>query len=238
VVFVDRLGGVFYTDGQACDRLDRYGPKQPNSSTYKDIVAAVGKHLFVWRDGRLLAFSIVDSSNSAAQGCWTEVVAPAAAYTSDRGIYSMVGGTSQLFMLVEGQVFRYAPDSPMKGTIQEVPVDIEVATQTIGDLETHKKTSWHRIGFSFYTPTTCSLTQATVKGEAFLHENAPGETTVVPTYTVNPANNYETGHFDFVAPAGIGPQFTMSSYFKFQGDIVLKGFTAWASSEIPSRIEP
>jgi hypothetical protein len=238
VVFVDRLGGVFYTDGQACDRLDRYGPKQPNSSTYKDIVAAVGKHLFVWRDGRLLAFSIVDSSNSAAQGCWTEVVAPSAAYTSDRGIYSMVGGTSQLFMLVEGQVFRYAPDSPMKGTIQEVPVDIEVATQTIGDLENHKKTSWHRIGFSFYTPTTCSLTQATVKGEAFLHENAPGETTVVPTYTVNPANNYETGHFDFVAPAGIGPQFTMSSYFKFQGDIVLKGFTAWASSEIPSRIEP
>ena len=236
VVFVDKLGGVFYTDGQACDRLDRYGPKQPDKSTYKDIVAAVGKHLFVWRDGKLLAFSIVDSSNSTAQGCWTEVVAPPAAYTTSRGVYSMVGGASQLFMLVDGQAYRYAPSSPHKGTIggQGNFVDIEVATQTLGDLELHKKTSWHRVGFSFYTPEVCYLDQVVVKGEAWLQQSTPPK----PTYVINPANQYEDGHFDFVAPAGIGPQLTMSAYFKFRGDVVLKGFTAWASSDIPSRTEP
>jgi hypothetical protein len=236
VVFVDRLGGVFYTDGQACDRLDRYGPKQPTSSTHQDIVASVGKHLFVWRDSRLLAFSIVDSSNSAAQGCWTEVVAPAAAYTTTRGIYSMVGGTSQLFMLVDGQVFRYAPASPHKGTIggSENYVDIEVATQTLGNIESHRKTSWHRVGFSFYTPTTCYLDEVVTKGEAYLQSSTPAQ----PTYTVNPANQYSTGHHDFVAPAGIGTQLTMSSFFKFRGDLVLKGFTAWSSSDTPSRTEP
>lgn len=236
VVFVDRLGGVFYTDGQTCDRLDRYGPKQPTSSTHKDMVASVGKHLFVWRDNRLLAFSIVDSSNSTAQGCWTEIVAPADAYTSSRGIYSMIGGASQLFMLVNGQVFRYAPSSPNKGTIGGAGnfVDIEVATQTLGSIEAHKKTSWHRVGFSFYTPDTCYLDQVVVKGEAYLQESTPPK----PTYVINPSNSYTDGHHDFVAPAGIGPQLTMSAWFKFRGDVVLKGFTAWASSDIPSRTEP
>jgi hypothetical protein len=238
VVFIDRLGGVFYTDGQSCDRLDRVGPAQPDKSTYKDLVAGVGKHLFVWRDGRLLCFSIVGSGNSTAQGCWTEVVAPAAAYTSERGIYSLVGGTSELFFLVDGQVFRYAPASPLKGTIAEQPINIEVATQTIGDPSAHKKTSWLRVGMSFYTPSTCSLIEVSTKGEAHLHKNATGETTVVPTYTINPANTYETGHFDFVAPAGVGPQLVMSASFTFQGHVVLKSFTGWASSEIPSRSEP
>lgn len=247
VVFVDRLGGVFYTDGQTCDRLDRYGPRPPKASTYKDTVASVGKHLFVWRDGRLLAFSIVDSSNSTAQGCWTEVVAPPEAYTSERGIYSMVGGASQLFMLVNGKVFRYAPASPHKGTIEgeNNPVNVEVATQTLGNVEIHKKTSWHRIGFSFYTPTSCTLVSATTRSEAYWQkkdqeaDNVVSDPDVIASsYTVNPDNEYRAGHHDFVAPAGIGRQYTMSAEFVFTGHVVLKGFTAWTSSEVPSRTEP
>jgi hypothetical protein len=236
VVFVDNMGGVFYTDGQSCDRLDRYGPKQPNGSTHEDTVASVGKHLFVWRDRRLLCFSIVDSSNSTAQGCWTEVVAPPLAYTSQRGLYSMVGGSSALYMLVDGQVFRYAPASPHRGTIEGSTnyVDIEVATQTLGDLEGHNKTSWHRVGFSLFTDTTCYLDEVVVKGEAYLQSSIPAKA----TYTISPNNTYVTGHHDFVAPAGIGPQLAMSSYFKFRGNIVLKGFTAWSSSDLPSRTEP
>ena len=238
VVFIDRLGGVFYTDGQSCDRLDRVGPKSPAISTHYDHVAAAGKHLFVWRDSRLLAFSIVDSSGSMAQGCWTEVIAPAVAYTGADKLKSMIGSGSQLFMLVDGVPYRYAPASPHKGTIDEVPVEIEIATQTVGDLASHKKTAWQRIGLSFYTPEECTLTSATVKAEAYFQQNAVGETTLVPSYTIAANNTYQTGHFDFVAPAGVGPQYVMSASFKFLNHVVLKGFTAWAHGEIPSRIEP
>lgn len=244
-VFIDRLGGVFYTDGQTCDRLDRVGPKQPDISTYRDTVAAVGKHLFVWRQKKLYCFAMLGSNGSMGSGCWTEVVAPPEAYTTDRGIYSMVGGVNQLFMIVNGLVYRYSPASPNKGYIKSNPIDIEIATRTFGNQAAYKKTDWLRVGFSFYTPTKCNLLQVTTRAEAFMQkaDQAAGNAIytpdiIAPSYTVNPANEYQTGHYDFVAPAGIGPQYVMSAEFKFQGHVVLKGFTAWATGDIPSRIEP
>jgi hypothetical protein len=236
-VFVDRLGGVFYTDGQTCDRLDRYGPATPNKSSHYDHVASVGKHLFVWRDSRLLVFSITDSGSSTAQGCWTEMVLPEAAYASADTVRSMIGSGRDLYMLIDHKPYRFSPVAANPGTIDGQSIEIEVATQTIGDMTAHQKVSWHRVGFSFYTPSTCTLSSVTVKGEAYLHSNLAGETTIVPSYTVNANNNYTTGHFDHVAPAGIGPQYVMSAAYKFSGHVVLKGFTAWAHGEIPSRIE-
>jgi hypothetical protein len=238
VVFIDRLGGVFYTDGQTCDRLDRYGPVTPDKSTHYDHVAAVGKHLFVWRSSRLLVFSITDSGASAAQGCWTEMILPTAAYTSAENVKSMIGSGIDLYMLINGKPYRFSPAADSHGTIDAQELEIEIATQTIGDMNEHSKVAWHRVGFSFYTPTTCRLTSVVVKGEAYLHSNSPGETTVVPSYTVSPNNTYVTGHFDHVAPAGIGPQYVMSASYKFYGHVVLKGFTAWSLGQVPSRIEP
>jgi hypothetical protein len=78
VIFVDRMGGVFFTDGNVCDRLDRLGPVTPVRTDFVS-VAAVGKRLFVTRDaptntGRgFYCFSIVNSDGSAASGIWTQL---------------------------------------------------------------------------------------------------------------------------------------------------------------------
>lgn len=87
VVFVDRLGGVWNTDGNKCDRIDRVGPANPNTNVSQPFlviqanVAAVGKHLFMRRQGApepfnsasLYCFSIVRSDGSNAQGVWTQI---------------------------------------------------------------------------------------------------------------------------------------------------------------------
>ena len=95
VVFIDHLGGVFYTDGQSCDRLDRFGPKQPSGSSYKDSVAAVGKHLVMWRDGRMLVFTVLDSNGGLGSGCWTELVIP----ENFGEIKSMYGSGDELYFV-------------------------------------------------------------------------------------------------------------------------------------------
>jgi len=83
VVFVDRLGGVWTTDGNKCDRIDRIGPVLPaaGTATITADVAAVGKHLFMRRNGApapfssasLYCFTIVRSNGSNAQGTWTQI---------------------------------------------------------------------------------------------------------------------------------------------------------------------
>jgi hypothetical protein len=83
VVFVDRMGGVWTTDGNKCDRIDRIGPVAPSltSSAMLANVAAVGKYLFMRRNGSpapfnstsLYCFSIVRSDGSNAQGVWSQI---------------------------------------------------------------------------------------------------------------------------------------------------------------------
>lgn len=83
VVFVDRLGGVWTTDGNKCDRIDRIGPVTPTITSAGMLanVAAVGKYLFMRRNGApgpfggysLYCFSIVRSDGSNAQGVWTQI---------------------------------------------------------------------------------------------------------------------------------------------------------------------
>lgn len=121
VVFIDRLGGVWYTNGRQCDRLDRYGPKPPAAATRWDHVAAVGKHLFVWRNRRLLLFSLISGNRESLAGCWTELSLPERMQTADSSIASMVGGTQDMFFLVDGQVWRWATEcsSADRGTVSE-----------------------------------------------------------------------------------------------------------------------
>ena len=78
IIFVDRQGGVYYTDGNMCDRLDRLGPVTLRNVNYAS-VAGVGRHLFVVRGNnseglnKLYCFSISDSDGSTASGVWTQL---------------------------------------------------------------------------------------------------------------------------------------------------------------------
>ena len=78
VLFVDRQGGVYFTDGNVCDRIDRLGPVTIKNVQYASL-AAVGRHLFVVRGNnsqglnKLYCFSISESDGSAASGVWTQL---------------------------------------------------------------------------------------------------------------------------------------------------------------------
>jgi hypothetical protein len=241
VVFVDSLGGVFYTDGQVCDRLDRYGPRQPSTSGYSDHVAAVGKHLLVWRSGRLLLMTLLESNGESASGCWTELVPPNNP-TVPGHIKSMIGSGRQVFMVVKGQIWRYAVDGTdaERGRANNVELPITVSTQTIGDPTGHKKTNWYRVGLSFFTAQTARLDSVVVRGEAALVSASPTPTpnpSPVPSYQISPNNTYVNGHYDFVSPAGIGPQTVMSATYTLYGNVVLKSFSVWGVGGVMERGE-
>lgn len=78
VVFVDRQGGVYFTDGNQCDRIDRLGPVTIRNVQYAS-VAAVGRHLFMVRGNnseglnKLYCFSVNESDGSSASGIWTQL---------------------------------------------------------------------------------------------------------------------------------------------------------------------
>lgn len=78
MIFVDRQGGVYFTDGNVCDRLDRLGPVTIPNVNYAS-VAAVGRHLFMVRGNNstgltsLYCFSVTESDGSAANGVWTQI---------------------------------------------------------------------------------------------------------------------------------------------------------------------
>lgn len=226
VVFVDRLGGVWYTDGDKCDRLDRFGPKAPSLASLADHVASVGKHLFVWRDGRLLAFTLLVSSGEAGSGCWTEFVAPA------EGVTSMVGCGEELFFVSDGDVWRYTANGPdaERGMLNGVQADLTVSTPTIGDPDEHERKHWHRFGMTFETPTGCEVRTVRVQAAGALTY-----TTAPATHTVTLNRAYAAGFRDFVLPAGIGKQVIASATTTFRGYVRLQEAAFWVTGQEPKR---
>jgi len=228
VVFMDRLGGVWYTDGDKCDRLDRFGPKAPAAAGQDDHVAAVGKHLFVWRGGRLLVFTLLTSSGSEATGCWTEFVAPEA------GVYSMVGCGEELFFVSGGVVHRYTPNGPEgeRGKIYGTATDLTVSSPTVGETNEHNRKNWHRFGMTFETPTGATSEVRTVRVQA---SGALNQSTAPATHTVTLNRAYAAGYGDFVVPAGIGKQVIASATVTFRGYVRLQEAAFWTTGEEPKR---
>jgi hypothetical protein len=226
VVFLDRLGGIWYTDGDKCDRLDRFGPTPPAAAGLNDHVAAVGRHLFAWRNNRLLVFTLLTSSGSEASGCWTEFVAPEA------GVYSMVGCGEELFFVSGGVVHRYTPNGPTaeRGKINGTAVDITVSTATVGEEDEHAAKNWHRFGMTFETPTGAEVRTVRVQASGALTQS-----TSPATYTLTLNRNYAAGYRDFVVPAGIGQHPIASATVTFRGYIRLQEAAFWTTGEEPKR---
>lgn len=228
VVFIDRLGGIWYTDGANCDRLDRYGPETPRIATSDDHVAALGKHLFAWRDGRLLCFTIMETAYGEQSGCWTEVSLPDTIAT----IRSMVGGQECLYMVVDGVVHRMNSRGPISefGSFDGVPVDITVSTATIGSTSDHNRVNWSRFGMTFTTEDSCSV-------ESVYISNA-GALALSPSVSYSPSTS--DGVYDdpselneFVVHAGIGPQPMCSATVVFRGHVQLQSASFWVSGQLP-----
>lgn len=243
VVFIDKSGTIYATDGRKCEAIDRVGPSRPSQSYLHDHVAAMGKHLLAWRGGRLLVLSLLESDGDQASGCWTELVFPFPneGFTPfrDSDVVSMVGTATQTFMIIQGQVWRIPTGSTEKGLIDGAPITIQVSTPVLGDHTGAKKTNWFRVGFSFFTPTTCTVDYIATQAESiFRGYGTPSPNpSPVPYYTVPVDKTYTSGHYEVVVPAGIGPQTVMTTTFLFTGNIVLKGFSYWSSAGTMERGE-
>lgn len=232
--FVEASGGVWYTNGSSCNRLDMTGPQAPNRAIPADHVAAAGRHLFVWRDGRLLVFSLLTSSGGLS-GAWTELVPPC------DEIRSMVGTSSELYFIDNnGLVKRFALAGPQaeRGIADlywydgdyyadvAVPLTLGTPTLDLGDEQTRK--NWHRFGISFQTEQSCSVDSIVVRASGVL--NYKGST---PSYTVPNMpyfyNSISDELHELVVPAGIGMQNVASAEVTFTGHVVLESVAFWTT---------
>jgi hypothetical protein len=233
--FVEASGGVWYTNGQSCNRLDLRGPDAPVKATAADHVAAVGRHLFVWRDGRLLVFSIL-STGDGMSGAWTELVPPCTQ------IKSMVGTSSELYFVNDdGLIQRYAMAGPLAergemdlfrtGTLTyatNVSAMIQIGTPTIdmGDENTRK--NWHRFGVVFQTETDAILESITVYGSGVLNSTGSTPSYSPATFPVT-YDSAEDEHHEVVVPAGIGMQNIASALIQMYGHVIIESASFWTT---------
>lgn len=236
VVFIDRLGGVWYTNGQDCDRLDRFGPKAPRAAVEADHVAEVGKSLFLWRDGRLLCLTMMDSASDGRSGsaCWTEVSMPTGS------IQSMIGGGEQLFFVRDGRAIRMVPQGldAERARFDNVPLEITVSTLTAGEVGSHARTNWHRFGMTFATPTSCTIKTIRVQSTGALRIGTTvASNAVFPDVqhkvTLNRTYNNPGILGEFIVPAGIGPQAMCSATVSIEGYIQLQSASFWITGQQP-----
>lgn len=235
VVFVDSKGGVWFTNGDECDRLDRFGPLAPNRGSENNHVAAAGNHLFVYRDNRLLVFSVMASGEGSGNGCWTELNVPGS-------LTSMVGADNSLYAVRTysgiSRVIRMSPSHPIaeRGCIDGIPVDLTVSTQTMGDVGSHKRTVWHRFGMTFSTKTSCTLKTATVQSTGALNIGI-GQTAQLPdveySRTFNRVYDDPSILGEFTMPAGIGTQDVASATVTFTGYVRLQSASFWITGQTP-----
>jgi hypothetical protein len=178
---------------------------------------------------------VLSSNGDAASGCWTELIAPTpfGPINSADDIKSMVGVSNQMFMVVQGAVYRYTMDGPITeyGSIDSARVTARISTATVGNNTGHEKTNWFRTGFSFAVPplsSTATVVSISTKAEGAL--SAAG-----PTYAVSTNEAFAPGHHDMVVPSGIGRQEVASATVTFQGPLILGGVTFWGNGGVMSR---
>jgi hypothetical protein len=235
IVFIDRLGGVWYTNGVICDRFDREGPRKPAIATEDDHVAEFGSHLFVWRDGRLLCFTLLSTqSGRSGSGCWTEVNLSKG--STPFAVKSVVGGRDEVFFVetTTGNVMRMCPAAPAseRARVDNVPLDITVSTATLGDVSNHKRTNWHRFGMTFSTPSSCTVKTVAVQSTAAINITGPVSLPDVQyTSTLNRTYSAPSILGEFVVNAGIGPQAECSATVVFNGYVQLQSASFWVTGQ-------
>jgi hypothetical protein len=226
VAFVDSLGNVWATNGKRCERLDMFGPLPPQSGSVNDHAASVGKHLFVWRDGRLLVNTIIDYYDGQGTACWTEMIPP----SSD--IRSMYGVGEELYFVSQGQVWRFSKAAPRaeRGRLNNVPVELSVSTRTLGEPDEQSRKHWHRFGVTFETIGGGTLKSLTTRSSSFR-----GAGSASASYTVAVNNTVQDGEGRSIVPAGVGSQTLVSGTAVFEGDVRLQEFSFWFSGGVPAR---
>jgi hypothetical protein len=229
VVFLDKLGGVWYTDGVEVDRLDRTGPIMPDITSTSDEVSAIGRYLFVYRGGRLLVLNLLSGvRGESGTAAWTELVLP-----NGQTIKSMAPVGGSMYFVMDNKVYRYALSrnnnaDTERASYNNVQVNLTVATPTLGSNDQHSKLSWFRFGMRARgMASNSSVVSASVKAGPSLDPSTFG-------YTVT-LNRTLSDRDELVVPAGIGSTVEASGEVIYKGDVRLESATFWFNGSRTSR---
>jgi len=222
VVFLDYLGGIWYTDGIQVDRLDHVGPVNPDVTVATDEVAAIGRYLFVKRAGRYIVLNMMGGTpGQDAVAAWTELVFPT--YEVAPKSFSSVAGS--MYFVMDNRVYRFcvgrnSQSDTERLTFDNVAVEATVATRTLADTNQHQKVNWFRFGMR--TRGRANTAQVrTVQVKA-----GPALDTSVFSYSKT-LNRNLVDRDEFVLPAGIGSTTETSAEVTFRGDLQLESATYW-----------
>ncbi len=222
VVFLDGMGGVWYTDGVSIDRLDHVGPVNPDVTTATDEVATIGRYLFMKRDGRYLVLNMMGgTSGQDAVAAWTELVFPS--YTGAPKSFHQVAAS--MYFVMNDRVYRFcvgrntASDTE-RLTFDNVAVEATVATRTLADTNQHQKVNWFRYGMRTRgRANTAQVRTVVVKAGPALDPS---------TFSYSKTlNRTLVDRDEFVLPAGIGSTVETSAEITFRGDLQLESATYW-----------
>jgi len=230
VVFLDGLGGVWYTDGVQVDRLDHVGPLNPDVTTATDEVATIGRYLFMKRNGRYLILNMMGGTpGQEAVAAWSELVFPS--YTIAPKSFHQVGAS--MYFVMDNRVYRFcvgrnSQSDTERLTFDNVAVDATVATRTLADTNQHQKVNWFRYGMRTRgRANTAQVRTVVVKA-------GPALDTSVFSYSKT-LNRNLVDRDEFVLPAGIGSTVETSAEVTFRGDLQLESATYWLTGGKMSR---
>lgn len=132
VVWVDKRGQVWQTNGETFSRMDTVLP--PVEGPCPSSVGAFDDFLLVSRAGRLYAMRIYDG-----QGVWTELNAACTReiHRYEGSIYTARTGSG---------LERFAPEFDARGTLDSQLIGSKVSTPTLQFGDFHERTFWHRFG--------------------------------------------------------------------------------------------
>lgn len=209
VIWLDRQGRVWNTDGQDTVQLDRNGPAPATAPSGYDHAAAAGRHLFIARDNRLLVFTGFDSD-----GAWSELVRPANSL-----VRSMHGAEHALYFVCDGKVWRYliGNDGGQRGKVNGTLVDLTFGSATFAPNGSHETSYWHEVGLN--TGGTGTVKTLSVHDGSYLA--ADNNHTVTTTVNANAAAR------EPVVVRAHGPSNEASMSAVVQGDVWLEALTFW-----------
>ena len=222
VVFLDALGGVWYTDGYQVDRLDRVGPVAPDLTVASDEVAAIGRYLFVKRAGRFLVLNMMEGvKGQNATAAWTELAFPS--YSVAPKSFAPVSGS--MYFVMNDRVYRFCTArnnsaDTERACFDNTQLDCTVGTATLGDPNMHRKSNWFRFGMrSRGRSNNAQVRTVTVKA-------GPNLDPSTFNYSVT-LNRTLVDRDEFVLPAGIGSSVEASAQVTFRGDMQIESASFW-----------
>lgn len=244
VVFIDKMGGVFYTNGETVGRLDEYGPCEPKAITNYDHVGATNKHLFVWRNKRLWCLTLLGvDSGGENTACWTELVLPYDEEVEDESdLRTLSGAREEMYFVWKGSVWRYATEGPddERGTSAGTYIPLTVSTRTVAVEGSTTDPLWHRFGMTFETSEGCYIDFVRIQAAGAKKRNLAGlivNDNIGHTSWTLDRTFLNDSEGEFIVPAGVGAQSQVSATVVFYGEVTLGTATFWVSGGRPNRGE-